>query len=142
MLGTRLRLDFRCGTSTPSPSPDALQPFLPTLPKLDPFSALADLHPSTSLSSLAAFSFASLSSLSALRAVSWLVDSDACSSSIVESSLLTFSPSRAASSVRCAFCLSLRSICDCRSLTTRSTLRTDRWDLVRSSSCVSSWVSS
>lgn len=61
---------------------------------------------------------------------------------MVERSLLTFSLMRVTLSERCAFCLSRRSICDCRSLTTRSTLRTLRWDLLRSSSWVSSWFSS
>ncbi|KAK3355252.1 hypothetical protein B0H65DRAFT_41053 [Neurospora tetraspora] len=123
--------------------PATLLPAPPPPPPIaEPFSILRFFHPSSSRSSLSAFSFSSRSSRSARRADSSLADSDDCSSSMVLSSLSTLSRMRPTSSWSCVFCLSLRSIWDCRSLTMRSTLRTERWDLLRSVSCSSSWDSS
>ncbi|KAH8662206.1 hypothetical protein BX600DRAFT_314057 [Xylariales sp. PMI_506] len=147
-LGVRPRLVFRFGTSMPVPlrlmassaaSPPPLHaPMLLILPPLIlgvpsrklpftlPFSMRRCFHPSSSRSRRSVFSFSSRSSRSARRAESWFVLSDACNSSIVFRSFSTLSRWRLASSVICAACLSLRSIWDCRSLTTLSTLRTDR----------------
>ncbi|KAB5547230.1 hypothetical protein GE09DRAFT_204149 [Coniochaeta sp. 2T2.1] len=110
--------------------------------KLLPFSILRLFQPSSSRSRRRAFSFSSRSSRSARRAESSLADSEACSSSIVLRSLSTLSRMRLTSSERWAFCLSFRSSWVWRSLTVRSTLRTERWDLLRSVSCCSSSDSS
>ncbi|KAL0475355.1 hypothetical protein QR685DRAFT_44825 [Neurospora intermedia] len=126
----------------PSTLPATLPPPPPPPPIADPFSMRRFFHPSSSRSSLRAFSFSSRSSRSARRADSSLADSEDCSSSMVLSNLSTLSRMRVTSSWSCVFCLSLRSIWDCRSLTMRSTLRTERWDLLRSFSCSSSWDSS
>ncbi|KAI1748647.1 hypothetical protein F4782DRAFT_516267 [Xylaria castorea] len=103
-----------------------------------PFSMRKCFHPSNSRSRRSAFSFSVRNSRSARRAVSWFVLSLAWSSSIVLSSFSTLSRNLETSSFNCVVCLSLRSICDCKSLTARSTLRVDLCDLDRSFSCVSS----
>jgi hypothetical protein len=95
---------------------------------LPPFSTLSAFQPSNSLSSLNAFSLSSLNSRSARRTDSWLSESLDCSSSMVLRSFSTLSRDRVISSCSCALILSRRSICCCRSLTVRSTLRTERWD--------------
>ena len=148
---------LRLGTSTPVPPrlavsslihiPDLRPPSRPdilsrTLPLTLPFSIRRPFHPSNSRSSLSALSFSSWSSLSARRADIWLVDSEACNSSIVFKSFSILSRSLAASSAAWVACLSFRSICDCMSFTMRSTLRTERCDLDFSVSCSSSCDSS
>ncbi|KAI1080169.1 hypothetical protein F5B20DRAFT_116754 [Whalleya microplaca] len=112
------------------------------LPFTLPFSILRCFQPSSSRSKRSVFSFSSRSSRSARRADSWFELSLAWSSSIVLRSLSTRSRRRTVSSLSCAVCLSFRSICDWRSLTVRSTLRTERCDFERSSSCASSCDSS
>ncbi|KAI1348060.1 hypothetical protein F5Y01DRAFT_293389 [Xylaria sp. FL0043] len=154
-LGVRPILLFRCGTSMPVPLrltlSSASNPFLieltllpllsnagvpnRTLPPFTlPFSIRKCFHPSNSRSRRKAFSFSCRNSRSARRAASWLELSLAWSSSMVLRSFSTLSRNLETSSFNCVACLSLRSICDCKSLTTRSTLRTDLWDLDRSSS--------
>ena len=99
-------------------------------------------QPSTSLSSLSPRSFSSRSSRSARLASSWCIESLFCNSSMVARRRSILSRAREISSVSCVFVLSRRSICDCRSLTVRSTLRTERASLVRVSSTPSSCFSS
>lgn len=144
---------FRFGTSIPVPARLAVSspsytlflielllappsnPGVPnrTLPLFTlPFSMRRCFHPSNSRSRRSAFSFSCRNSRSARRAASWFVLSLAWSSSIVLRSFSTLSRNLDTSSFNCVLCLSLRSICDCRSFTTRSTLRTDFCDLDRS----------
>ncbi|KAI8946537.1 hypothetical protein F4801DRAFT_593311 [Xylaria longipes] len=149
-LGVRPMLLFRLGTSIPVPPRLTVSsalgvPFLIELTLLDPpskpgvpnrtlppftlpFSIRKCFHPANSRSRRSAFSFSARNSRSARRAVSW--------------SFSTLSRNLETSSFNCVVCLSLRSICDCKSFTTRSTLRVDLCDLDRSFSWVSSWVSS
>ncbi len=133
VLSCLLRLLFRLGTSTESPYslpfhaplPNPLPPItLPGLPP--PMPAAVLFHPSFSLSSLNFCSLASLHSLSALRACSCASLSDCCSSSIVLRSFSILSRERARSSSNCVAAFCLRSICNWRSLTVRSTFRTER----------------
>lgn len=142
VLSVRLRLLFRFGT-TIDPSllnslmlPGRHDPLLRTVPA--PFSILNAFQPSSSLSSLNALSFSSLNSRSALLALSWLLESLLCSSSIVRSNFSTLSRERLMSSCSAAFVLSRRSICVCRSLTVRSTFRTERCEAERADSWASS----
>ena len=157
-LGALLMLLFLAGISTcdsSSPPPLALQlpptrlrrllTVPPAAPLLELFSTLPPrrlFQPSSSRSIRSDFSFSSLSSRSARRAVSWLDDSEDWSSSMVLRSLSTLSRILVTSSASWVFCLSLRSIWPWRSLTVRSTLRTERCSFVRSASRSSSWVSS
>jgi hypothetical protein len=146
-LACRLTLLFRFGISIPfssAPLPLNSEPGLHVPLRLIavPFSILNCFQPSSSLSSLKVFSLSSLSSRSALRALSWLAESLFCNSSIVLRNFSHRSRERAISSSSCVLALSRRSICNCRSLTVRSTLRTSRCDLFRWFSWASSWASS
>ena len=136
MLNCLLRLLFRLGISTP-PSPFSLpfQAALPTLllpttlPGLPiPIPAAVLFHPSFSLSNLSFCSLVSLHSLSALLACSCASLSDCCSSSMVLRSFSILSRERVKSSWSCVAAFSFRSICSCKSLTVRSTFRTERCD--------------
>ena len=108
-------------------------------------SILRAFQPSSSRSSRSAFSFSSRNSRSARFACSWFVLSEDCSSSIVARRLPMRSRDLAMSSASWAFTFSRRSIWDWRSLTVRSTLRTERASVVREvsrvSTCCSSWKS-
>jgi hypothetical protein len=136
MLNCLLRLLFRFGISTP-PSPNSL-PFQAPLPTLllpitlpglpTPKPAAVLFQPSFSLSNRNFCSLASRHSLSALLACSCAWLSDCCSSSMVLRSFSILSRERVRSSCSCAAPFSFRSICSWRSLTVRSTFRTDRWD--------------
>ncbi|KAI0395550.1 hypothetical protein F5Y17DRAFT_422735, partial [Xylariaceae sp. FL0594] len=138
-----IELTLLAWATPPLPPSRAGVPNLTLPPPLTlPFSILRCFHPSSSLSRREVFSLSSRSSRSARRAASWLPLSLAWRSSIVCRSFPTLSRSLATSSFSCEACLSLRSICDCRSFTTRSTFRADRCDLERSSSLASSCVSS
>jgi hypothetical protein len=163
VLAFRLILLFLLGTSIPfssAPVPPPLVeltlewPIPPPLARLHTLSLLPKaplpllrdipipLSPSISLSSLSALAASSFAALSARLAARPASDSETCSSSIVLSNLSILSRPLAISSWSCAFAFSLRSICSWRSLTVRSTLRTERCDLLRSVSCASSCDSS
>jgi hypothetical protein len=144
VLNCRFRLLFRSGTSIPFSSSSFSFPTNPqfSLVVADlivplPYTA-RDFKVSSSLSNLNAFSFSSRSSRSALRAASCTLLSEDCSSSIAFSNFSTLSLARATSSSSCRFAFSFRSICNCRSLTVRSTLRTLRADF----DCAVTWASS
>ncbi len=111
---------------------------LPSNPLLAPLSILKPFHPSNSLSSLKPFSLSSLRSLSALLAANDVLVSSACSSSTVANSLSIFSLPFVTSSSSWVACFSRRWIWDVRSRTVRSTLRTERREVV----CWEAWVSS
>ncbi|KAI2466483.1 hypothetical protein F4781DRAFT_352741 [Annulohypoxylon bovei var. microspora] len=144
LFGTSMPVPLRLAVSSASPLipvpflqalsllPSRMGVPILTLPFTLPFSILRCFQPSSSRSIRRVFSFSSLSSRSARRADNWLSLSLAWSSSIVLSSLSTRSRSRFTSSLSCTACLSLRSIWDVRSLTVRSTLRTERCDFDRS----------
>jgi len=127
------------------PMPLARLHTLSLRPKPAPFFAdpiPKPLSPSTSRSSRKALAASSFAALSARRAARPASDSETCSSSIVLSSFSILSLPRAISSCSCVFAFSLLSIWSCKSLTVRSTLRTERCDLLRSVSWASSWDSS
>lgn len=134
-------------SSTPVPTPSLTVPLklhtLSLLPKLLPaFPFPSPFNPSSSISNLNAFCASSFAALSARRAASPASLSLICSSSIVFSNFSILSLPLATSSCNCEFAFSLLSICSCRSLTVRSTFRTERCDLLRSVSWASSWDSS
>ncbi len=115
---------------------------VPSNPLLPPLSILNPFHPSNSLSSLKPFSLSSLRSLSALLAANAVLVSSACNSSIVANNLSIFSLPFVTSSSSWDACFSRRCIWDVRSRTVRSTLRTERrevvcWEAFFSSSCSS-----
>jgi len=118
-------------TSLPSP------PVTPRPPRALLRSNLRPFQPSSSLSNLSPLSRSSLSSRSARLADNWFAESEVCSSSMVDKRLEIFSRALDRSSVRDVTCLSRRSICDCKSLTVRSTVRMLRASVERLDSAAS-----
>jgi hypothetical protein len=118
-------------TSLPNP------PATPRPPRALFRSNLRPFQPSSSLSNLSPLSRSSLSSRSARLADNWFAESEVWSSSMVDKRLEILSRALAKSSVRDVTCLSRRSICDCKSLTVRSTVRMLRASVDRLDSAAS-----